>query len=218
MRGRFHAGAAGIDSSRRGCLLPVNAIIAIAEGIGPDARALMLEPGRSIILEANGKHVLTDSWTSFGVVAGLCLVLLTGWKPFDPLFAIAVALNILWSGAKLLGRSVGGLMDYTDPGVGQTLQQRLDRLCQELGVQYHGVRFRSTGYKIQVELHVLFPFNTPLGARAHDDSRAMRMAAVQHNVPLLTTLSAAAAAINGIAALKAKDLKVRSLQMHFKKQ
>jgi carbamoyl-phosphate synthase large subunit len=58
--------------------------------------------------------------------------------------------------------------------------------------------------------------NTPLGARAHDDSRAMRMAAVQHNVPLLTTLSAAAAAINGIAALKAKDLKVRSLQVHFK--
>ncbi|MBI3894415.1 MAG: cation diffusion facilitator family transporter, partial [Acidobacteria bacterium] len=45
----------------------------------------------SLILEANGKHVLTDSWTSFGVVGGLCLVLLTGWKPFDPLFAIAVA-------------------------------------------------------------------------------------------------------------------------------
>ncbi len=58
--------------------------------------------------------------------------------------------------------------------------------------------------------------NTPLGARAHDDSRAMRLAAVQHNVPLLTTLSAAAAAINGIAALQAKDLKVRSLQQHFR--
>jgi carbamoyl-phosphate synthase large subunit len=58
--------------------------------------------------------------------------------------------------------------------------------------------------------------NTPLGARAHDDGRSMRMAAVQHNVPLLTTLSAASAAINGIIALKAKDLKVRSLQAHFK--
>jgi carbamoyl-phosphate synthase large subunit len=57
--------------------------------------------------------------------------------------------------------------------------------------------------------------NTPLGARAHDDSRAMRMAAIQHNVPLLTTLSAAAAAINGIAAMQAKELKVRSLQAHF---
>jgi cation diffusion facilitator family transporter len=117
----------------------------------------------SIILEANGKHVLTDSWTSFGVVAGLCLVMLTGWKPFDPLFAIAVALNILWSGAKLVGRSVGGLMDYSDPGVGEALRARLDRLCDELGVHYHGVRFRSTGYRIQIELHVLFPFDTPLG-------------------------------------------------------
>ena len=57
--------------------------------------------------------------------------------------------------------------------------------------------------------------NTPLGARAYDDSRAMRAAAVMHNVPLLTTLSAAAAAVNGITALKAKDLKVRSLQKHF---
>ena len=52
----------------------------------------------SLILEANGKHVLTDSWTSFGVVFGLGLVMLTGWKPLDPLIAIAVALNILWSG------------------------------------------------------------------------------------------------------------------------
>ncbi len=59
----------------------------------------------SLILEANGKHVLTDSWTSFGVVGGLLIVIWTGWKPFDPLIAIAVALHILWSGAKLLWRS-----------------------------------------------------------------------------------------------------------------
>jgi len=117
----------------------------------------------SIILEANGKHVLTDSWTSFGVVAGLCLVLLTGWKPFDPLFAIAVAVNILWSGAKLVGRSIGGLMDYSDPGIAKALHARLDLLCNELGVRYHCVRFRSTGYRVQIELHVLFPYHTPIG-------------------------------------------------------
>jgi len=58
----------------------------------------------SIILEANGKHVLTDSWTSFGVVAGLGLVMLTRWKPFDPLVAIAVAINILWAGGHPLAR------------------------------------------------------------------------------------------------------------------
>jgi cation diffusion facilitator family transporter len=117
----------------------------------------------SIILDANGKHVLTDSWTSVGVVGGLCLVLVTGWKPFDPLLAIAVALNILWSGGKLVWRSVGGLMDYSDPGVGQTLGAKLDRLCTELGIHYHGVRFRSTGFRLQVEIHLLFPFDTSLG-------------------------------------------------------
>jgi carbamoyl-phosphate synthase large subunit len=59
--------------------------------------------------------------------------------------------------------------------------------------------------------------NTPLGARAHDDSRTMRAAAVMRNVPLLTTLSAAAAAVNGIAALKGKELSVRSLQDHYRR-
>ena len=69
----------------------------------------------SLILEANGKHVLTDSWTSFGVVGGLGLVLLTHWKPFDPLVAMAVAANILWSGGHLVWRSAVGLLDYSDP-------------------------------------------------------------------------------------------------------
>ena len=58
--------------------------------------------------------------------------------------------------------------------------------------------------------------NTPLGARAYDDNRAMRAAAVRRGVPLLTTLSAAAAAVNGIAALKSKELSVRSLQEHYR--
>ena len=69
---------------------------------------------KSIILVANGKHVLTDSWTSFGVVAGLSLTLLTGWLPFDPIVAIIAALNILWTGGKLLRQSAGGLMDESN--------------------------------------------------------------------------------------------------------
>jgi len=117
----------------------------------------------SLILEANGKHVLTDSWTSFGVVGGLCLVLLTGWKPFDPIFAIAVALNVLWSGANLVWRSVVGLMDYSDPEIGHALREKLDALCAEFGVQYHGVKFRDTGYRTAVELHLLFPHSMPVG-------------------------------------------------------
>jgi len=118
---------------------------------------------RSLILEANGKHVLTDSWTSFGVVGGLGLVVLTHWKPFDPLVAIAVAVNILWSGGQMVWRSAVSLLDYGDPGAGHKIREKLDAICEELGITYHGVRFRTTGYRQIVEVHLLFPRLTPVG-------------------------------------------------------
>ncbi len=121
----------------------------------------------SLILEADGKHVLTDSWTSFGVVAGLGLVMLTGWKPFDPLCAIAVAVNILWSGGHLIWRSARGLLDYSDPQVGRELREKLDALCAEMRLEYHGVRFRTTGHRLMVELHLLFPYGEQVG-EAHN--------------------------------------------------
>ena len=111
----------------------------------------------SLILEANGKHVLTDSWTSFGVVGGLGLVMLTHWKPFDPLVAIAVAVNILWSGGRLVWSSAIGLLDYSDPEAGKKIRERLDVICTDLNIQYHGVRFRTTGYRQIIEVHLLFP-------------------------------------------------------------
>ncbi|MGA3071394.1 MAG: cation diffusion facilitator family transporter [Terracidiphilus sp.] len=129
----------------------------------------LLRTGRrtnSLILEANGKHVLTDSWTSFGVVAGLGLVLLTHWKPFDPLVAIVVAANILWSGGRLVWRSAVGLLDYSDPDAGRKIRDRLDAICAELTIQYHGVRFRTTGYRQIIEVHLLFPRMTSV-SEAH---------------------------------------------------
>jgi len=118
---------------------------------------------RSLILEADGKHVLTDSFTSFGVVAGLGLVMLTGWKPFDPLVAFAIAANILWSGGRLAWRSAVGLLDYSDPQTGKQIREHLDRICNELGVDYHGVRYRTTGYRQIIEVHLLFPHGTAVG-------------------------------------------------------
>ena len=117
----------------------------------------------SLILEANGKHVLTDSWTSFGVVAGLALVMLSGWKPFDPLLAIAVAINILWSGGHLVWRSAVGLLDHSDPKIGREIREKLDSICSELELQYHGVRFRTTGYRQLIEVHLLFPHSMAVG-------------------------------------------------------
>jgi len=118
---------------------------------------------RSLILEADGKHVLTDSWTSFGVVGGLLLVMITGWKPFDPLVALAIAANILWSGGRLMWQSTKGLLDYSDPAVGHQIRNRLDAICDEFGIQYHGVRFRTTGYRQIIEVHLLFPDRMGLG-------------------------------------------------------
>jgi cation diffusion facilitator family transporter len=121
------------------------------------------ERTHSMILEADGKHVLTDCYTSFGVVAGLGLVMLTGWKPFDPLVAIAIAVNILWSGGRLAWRAAVGLLDYSDPGTGKQIREKLDGMCNELGLHYHGVRYRTTGYREIIEVHLLFPHSTAVG-------------------------------------------------------
>ncbi len=143
------------------------ALLIVAAGLLNAALGLYLlrigKRNHSLILEADGKHVLTDSWTSFGVVAGLVLVMATGWKPFDPLIAIAVAVNILWSGGRLLWQSVQGLLDYSDPQVGHLIRGRLDAACGDLGLHYHGVRFRTTGYRQIIEVHLLFPYEMALG-------------------------------------------------------
>ncbi len=117
---------------------------------------------KSLILVANGKHVLTDSWTSFGVIVGLFLVMWTGWLPFDPILAILVALNILWSGGKLIRQSVGGLMDERDPKVEQMLRRALNEETAKRGLDYHEFRSRNTGISIWIDVHLLFPKNTSI--------------------------------------------------------
>jgi cation diffusion facilitator family transporter len=141
----------------------------------------------SLILEADGKHVLTDSWTSFGVVAGLLLVMVTGWKPFDPLVALAVAANILWSGGRLMWQSMKGLLDYSDPAVGHQIRSRLDARCEELGIQYHGVRFRTTGYRQIIEVHLLFPDSMGLGEAHRLATRLEEQLAVDLEMPAEVT-------------------------------
>lgn len=121
----------------------------------------------SLILIANGKHVLTDSWTSFGVVFGLCLVMITGWLPFDPLIAIAVAINIVWSGAGLIRTSVRGLLDLPDPQDAERLRLVATKVSEELGIEFHRLRFRSTGQRWIVSVHLLFPYGRPVG-QAHE--------------------------------------------------
>ena len=116
----------------------------------------------SLIIESNGKHVLTDSWTSLGVVAGLLLAQFTGWLPIDPICAILVALYILWSGFGLMRRSVGGLMDTADPAVDRAVREVLNDELPQHGVQFHELKHRRAGRSVWVELHLLFPDETAL--------------------------------------------------------
>jgi cation diffusion facilitator family transporter len=116
----------------------------------------------SIILTANGKHVLTDVWTSLGVVAGLLLTSITGWLPFDPLVAILAACNILWSGGQLIRQSIGGLMDEGDPEVEAAIRQVLGEETAARGVSFHNLRHRTSGSSLWVDVHLLFPRGVPI--------------------------------------------------------
>ena len=119
---------------------------------------------RSLILVANGKHVLTDCWTSLGVLVGLSLALLTDWLPWDPIAAIVVGINILVSGIGLIRQSAGGLMDVADPDVHRRIVELLERETQPHGVEFHDVRHRDLGGAYWVEVHLLFPETTPIGS------------------------------------------------------
>ena len=129
----------------------------------------------SIILIANGKHVLTDSWTSFGVVAGLLLTLFTGWLPFDPLVAMAAAINILWSGGKLVRKSIGGLMDESNENLSKSIKNVLDKETKIKNLGYHQLRFRESGNIIWMEFHLLFPKGTLL-EDAHKEATELEIA------------------------------------------
>ncbi len=118
---------------------------------------------RSLILIANGKHVLTDCWTSLGVVVGLTLTQLTGWLAWDPLAAIFVALNIMYSGVGLVRQSFQGLMDTADPAIHQRLIELLDRETGRHQIAYHELRHRSLGSVYWVDVHLLFAQSLPIG-------------------------------------------------------
>jgi cation diffusion facilitator family transporter len=112
---------------------------------------------RSITLEADAHHLLTDVWTTAGVIAGVGLVAYTGWLILDPLIAIAVAVNILWTGYRLMRRSFDGLMDRAIPK--SERDQIVDILEQvkAVGGDYHRLRTRAAGKVSFVDVHVLVP-------------------------------------------------------------
>jgi cation diffusion facilitator family transporter len=121
---------------------------------------ILLRAGRrhnSITLEANARHLLTDVWTSIGVLGGVGVVALTGWAFLDPLVALVVAANIIWSGVRIVRASVLGLMDTALPAAElATVQSVLDEY-QQNGLEIHALRTRQSGARRFVSFHVLVP-------------------------------------------------------------
>jgi cation diffusion facilitator family transporter len=112
---------------------------------------------RSIALEADARHLMTDVWTSAGVVVGVAAVWATGWQRLDPLIALAVAAHIVWAGYGLMRRSVQGLLDRALPPERlRALEGVLERY-RARGVEFHALRTRQAGARSFVTLHVLVP-------------------------------------------------------------
>jgi cation diffusion facilitator family transporter len=131
---------------------------------------VLLQAGRrlrSITLQADAQHLLTDVWSSGGVVLGVGLVQLTGWLPFDPLIALLVAANIIWTGVRLMRTTADGMLDGAWPAEEQAGLAAVLALHEQAGIVFHALRTRLAGQRRFVSLHILVPGAWPV-QQAHD--------------------------------------------------
>jgi cation diffusion facilitator family transporter len=137
------------------------AITVAASAINLAVAIVLIRVGRrehSITLEADGRHLMTDVWTSAGVIAGVALVFATGWLWLDPLVALAVALHIVWTGAALMRRSWRGLLDAAIAAEDlATIDKLFAEYSKRYGVAFHALRTRQAGMRRFVSFHLLVP-------------------------------------------------------------
>ena len=132
----------------------------VASVINLATAKILMKVGReqnSISLEADAHHLMTDVWTSAGVIAGVGLVWVSDWLWLDPVIAMLVALNILWTAWRLMQRSASGLMDASLPAEQLKRIETLLATYREQGLDFHAVRTRQSGNRAFVTLHVLVP-------------------------------------------------------------
>jgi cation diffusion facilitator family transporter len=113
--------------------------------------------GDSITLEANARHLMTDVWTSTGIIAGVSIAAITGWTRLDALIAIAVAIHIVLTGFDLMRRSALGMLDTAISADEQDRVMDILRSHEEHGIAFHAVRTRQSGGRRFVSMHVLVP-------------------------------------------------------------
>ncbi|MCU0785117.1 MAG: cation diffusion facilitator family transporter [Verrucomicrobia bacterium] len=132
----------------------------VASLINLGVALVILRAGRkhnSITLESNAHHLLTDVWTSVGVIVGVGLVALTNWLWLDPVVALLVAANIVWTGIQIVRRSIAGLMDIALPAGDMAAVRKVLQTYEQTGIQFHALRSRQSGARKFVSTHVLVP-------------------------------------------------------------
>lgn len=142
----------------------------VATAVNGGVALVLLQAGRrlrSITLRADAHHLLTDVWTSVGVVLGLLLVKLTGWLVLDPVIALLVAVNIVWTGVKLLRETGSGLLDSALPAAEQQIVTNILSDYDSQGIQFHALRTRVAGARRFVNFHILVPGEWTV-QRGHD--------------------------------------------------
>jgi cation diffusion facilitator family transporter len=142
----------------------------------------------SIAIEADGHHLMTDVWTSVGVVAGIVLAALTGWLILDPLIALAVAAHIVWTGFVLMRRSFAGLLDAAIPAEELAdIEKIFSEYRRRYRVDFHALLTRQAGARRFVSFHLLVPDDWPVD-RAHALSEEIEER-IRSLVPKAITLS-----------------------------
>jgi cation diffusion facilitator family transporter len=171
------------------------AVSVVASAVNLSVALLLLREGRrfrSITLEADGRHLMTDVLTSAGVIAGVAGVGITGWERLDPLIALAVAANIFVAGIGLIRRAGGGLLDKALPEHEQRAIEEVLQRAAAQGIAFHAVRSRQAGRRSFVSLHVLVPGSWTI-QQGHDLSERLErdLRAAVPNVSVLTHLEPA---------------------------
>lgn len=154
------------------------AVAAAASAVNGGAAAALFRGAarlRSITLRADAQHLVTDVWTSAGVVAGIALVALTGWQRLDPIIALAVAANIVWTGWRLVRETGLGLLDTALSEKERGLVTGALIPFQEEGILFHAIRSRVAGRRRFVTMHVLAPGSWTI-QRGHDLCEAIESA------------------------------------------
>jgi cation diffusion facilitator family transporter len=139
----------------------IGLIVSVAASIANLVVALILKRAgkqyNSISLTSNSHHLMTDVWTSGGVLIGVGAVVITGWQVLDPVIAILVALNIVWTGVGIIRKSISGLMDSALSKEYLDIIQRVMDSQKENEVKFHALRTRQSGSLKIISMHVLVP-------------------------------------------------------------